>query len=251
MSYKVKLNIFEGPFDLLVYLIEQAEMSIYDIRVSEITAGYLEYIERMRGRDIPVGDEFLLLAATLIELKSRMLLPRIRADGEAEEDPRTDLTRKLALYTLFKGRAALIEEQIDRGALKFQKPKEDLAVFTDEPDEYLVMDQEKFIAAFKAFIYRKKKSEELMHIRGEIGRERMSVASKKSAIRRLLKKCENGFMSFKNLLLPDGGRYDKVVTFVSLLEMARANLIRVRQGGKLADIEVALAGQGEKNNADG
>jgi segregation and condensation protein A len=161
------------------------------------------------------------------------------------------LTRKLALYTLFKKRAALIEEQVGYGALKIQKPKEDLTLFTDEPDEYLIMDRDKFIAAFKAFIYRKKKSEELMNIRGEIGRERMSVASKKSAIRRLLKKCKEGFMSFKNLLVPDGGRYDKVVTFVSLLEMARANLVRVRQAENFADIEVALAGREEKNNADG
>jgi segregation and condensation protein A len=250
MSYKVKLNVFEGPFDLLVYLIEQAEMSIYDIKVSEITAGYLEYIERMRGQNISVSDEFLVLAATLIELKSRMLLPRIKTDGETEEDPRTDLSRKLALYTLFKQRAVLIEEQIAVGALRMQKPKEDLAVFTGEPDEYLVMDQEKFIAAFKAFIYRKKKSDELMSIRGEIGRERMSVASKKNVIRRLLRKCKEGFMSFKSLLLQDGGRYDKVVTFVSLLELARANVVKVRQEGNFTDIEVALAGQGDKNNAD-
>jgi segregation and condensation protein A len=251
MSYKVKLNIFEGPFDLLVYLIEQAEMSIYDIKVSEITAQYLGYIGRMRGENVPVGAEFLVLAATLIELKSRMLLPRIKSDGEVCEDPRTDLTQKLIEYTLFKKRAALLEEQIEAGRLRLAKPKEDLSLFTGEPDEYLIMDQEKFIAAFKAFIYRKKKDEELMQIRGSIGRERMSVASKKNAIRRLLRKAKAGFMSFKNLLLPDGDRYDKVVTFVSLLEMARTNLVRVRQAGNFTDIEVALAEQGDKANADG
>ncbi|MDR1068680.1 MAG: segregation/condensation protein A [Clostridiales Family XIII bacterium] len=243
MSYKVRLNNFEGPFDLLVYLIEQAEMNIYDIRVSEITAQYLDYIEHMRGRNIPVGADFLVLAATLIELKSRMLLPRIKTDGEVEEDPRTDLTRKLIEYTLFKKRAALLEAQIEAGALRLTKPKEDLSLFTGEPDEYLIMDQEKFIAAFKAFIYRKKKDEELLQIRGGIGRERMSVASKKSAIRKLLKKVKDGYTSFKNLLLPDGGRYDKVVTFVSLLEMARANFVSVRQAGNFTDIEVALSGK--------
>jgi segregation and condensation protein A len=196
----------------------------------------------MRGQNIPVGADFLVLAATLIELKSRMLLPRIKTDGEVEEDPRTDLTRKLIEYTLFKKRAALIEAQTCAGALRIAKPKEDLGLFTGEPDEYLIMDQEKFIAAFKAFIYRKKKDEELMKIRGGIGRERMSVASKKSAIRKLLKKVRDGYVSFKSLLLPDGGRYDKVVTFVSLLEMARANFVRVRQAGNFADIEVTLSG---------
>jgi segregation and condensation protein A len=251
MSYKVKLNIFDGPFDLLVYLIEQAEMNIYDIRVSEITAQYLEYIERMRGRNIPVGAEFLVLAATLIELKSRMLLPRIKSDGEFEEDPRTDLTQKLVEYTLFKKRAALIEAQIEEGRLRISKPREDLSLFTGEPDEYLVMDQDKFIAAFKAFIYRKRKDEELMRIRGSIGRERMSVASKKNSIRKILRKLKGGFMSFKKFLLPESDRYDKVVTFVSLLEMARANLVRVRQTGNFTDIEVALEGQGDKKDANG
>jgi segregation and condensation protein A len=251
MSYKVKLNVFEGPFDLLVYLIEQAEMNIYDIRVSEITAQYLEYIERMRGRNVPVGAEFLVLAATLIELKSRMLLPRIKSDGEFEEDPRTDLSRKLAEYTLFKKRAVLIEEQIEAGRLRMPKPREDLSFFTGEPDEYLIMDQQKFIAAFKAFIYRKQKDEELMRIQSGIGHERMSVTSKKNSIRKLLRKLKGGFMSFKNLLLPNSDRYDKVVTFVSLLEMARASLIKVRQADNFTDIEVALVGQGDKDNANG
>ena len=81
MAYKIKLNIFEGPFDLLVYLIERAEMSIYDIQISVITRQYLEHIRRMEEMDIAVSSEFIVLAATLIEIKSRMLLPRIKEDG--------------------------------------------------------------------------------------------------------------------------------------------------------------------------
>ena len=85
MGYKVKLSQFEGPFDLLVYLIEHAKMNIYDIRVSEITTQYLAYIEQMQRQDITVGSEFMVLAAELIELKSRMLLPRPKTvDGETE-----------------------------------------------------------------------------------------------------------------------------------------------------------------------
>ncbi|MDR0817434.1 MAG: segregation/condensation protein A, partial [Clostridiales Family XIII bacterium] len=232
------LNTFEGPFDLLVYLIENAEMSIYDIRVSEITAQYLREIGRMRDQDVMIGAEFLVLAATLIELKSRMLLPRIKIDGEVEEDPRADLTQKLIEYTKFKKRAAAIEERIDYAALKLVKPQEDLAPYTDEPDEYLKMDMDRFMTAFKAFIYKRKKNEELMRIQDRIEQDRMTVVTKKSLISRLIKKAKDKILKFRDLLSPEADRYDKVVTFVSLLEMAKAGLLRVRQNGNFAEIEV-------------
>ena len=101
MSYRVKLNIFEGPFDLLVYLIEHARMSIYDIRVSEITTQYMAYIEQMQEADINPASEFMVLAAELLELKSKMLLPRkpVEEDsGAGYEDPRTELVEKLKEY---------------------------------------------------------------------------------------------------------------------------------------------------------
>ncbi|MDR2486412.1 MAG: segregation/condensation protein A [Clostridiales Family XIII bacterium] len=238
MSYKVKLNIFEGPFDLLVYLIENAEMSIYDIRVSEITAQYLRYIEQMREQDVMVGAEFLVLAATLIELKSKMLLPRIRVDGEIEEDPRTDLTQKLALYTKYKKLAALLEAQLDEAALKHTKPQEDLSPFTGEPDEFLRMDVQQFVAAFKAFLYKRQKGEELQRIQDRIAHERMTVANKKNIIGRLLAKAKDGVLRFRELLAAGQERYDKVVTFVSLLEMAKAGLLRVGQEGNFTEIAV-------------
>jgi segregation and condensation protein A len=122
MAYKVKLNIFEGPFDLLVYLIENAEMNIYDIKISEITAQYLNHIREMEEQDVMVSAEFLVLAATLIEIKSKMLLPRITPEGEEIEDPRADLTKKLIEYTQFKRRAALLEELLDEASFKFSKP---------------------------------------------------------------------------------------------------------------------------------
>jgi segregation and condensation protein A len=247
MSYKVKTNIFEGPFDLLVYLIENAQMSIYDIKVSQITNQYLEYLHKMEELDVEVGTEFMVLAATLIELKSKMLLPSINPDGTVEEDPRTDLTQKLLEYTRFKRRAAMVEEMIDVATHKMVRPQEDMSVFTGEPDEYLKMEMDKFIAAFKAFIYKKHKNEELEKMRGNIGRERMSVARKKSSIRSLLKKIKDRFIGFRELLDEDADRYDKVVTFVSILEMARAGVMRVRQAGNFEEIEIAgpeVQGQG-------
>ena len=240
MSYKVKLNIFEGPFDLLVYLIENAEMSIYDIKVSEITAQYLAHIEKMREQEVQIAAEFLVLAATLIELKSKMLLPRIRIDGEIEEDPRTDLTQKLIEYTRFKKRAAILEQLRETAALKYQKPKEDLQEYTGEPDEYLLLDMDKFVAAFKAFIYRKKKRAELNEIQGSIKREKETVESKVISIKSVLKDKKKGYISFRRFLRPNAGRYDKVVTLVSLLEMISGGIIKARQKGTFSDIEVEL-----------
>lgn len=240
MSYKVKINIFEGPFDLLVYLIENAEMSIYDIKVSEITSQYLSYIEKMREQEIQISSEFLVLAATLIELKSKMLLPRINIDGEIEEDPRTDLTQKLIEYTKFKKRAAILEELRDFAVMKIQKPQEDLSEYTGEEDESLLLDKEQFIRAFKAFIYKKKKRAELNDIQGSIKREKMSVEHKTSFIEKVLSSTKKGFISFRRFLRSDADRYDKVLTFVSLLEMIKSGRIAVRQKNNFSDIEVEL-----------
>ena len=104
MSYKVSLRSFEGPFDLLVYLIENAQMSIYDIRISEITSQYLDYIDRMKALDFNVATEFMVLAATLIDIKAKMLLPRhtLQGQSEAEEDPRSELVERLLEYKKYK-----------------------------------------------------------------------------------------------------------------------------------------------------
>jgi segregation and condensation protein A len=243
MAYKVKIDIFEGPFDLLVYLIESAEMSIYDIRISEITAGYLRHVQQMRESDVMAYADFLVLAATLIEIKSKMLLPRVTPEGEELPDPRADLTERIIEYTRFKRRAAALEERMDEAALKFTKPREDLAPWSGEPDEYLSLEMDKFIAAFKAFIYKRRKSEEIRRMRDRADRDRVSVATKKGFIARVLEGAKGGFARFRDLLSPGAGRYDKVVTFVSLLEMVKSGVISVRQEGNFRDIEVQRVGK--------
>jgi segregation and condensation protein A len=238
MSYKVKLNIFEGPFDLLVYLIENAEMSIYDIRISEITAQYLRHIRLMEEQDVMVGAEFLVLAATLIDIKSRMLLPRVTVDGEVKEDPRADLAQRLIEYTRYKKLAVALEEQMDVASLKFTKPREDLAPYTGEVDEYLKMEPDAFIAAFKAFIFKRQKREEIQRMQDRIERDRVSVMTKKTLISRLLQKAKRGILKFRELLSPGADRYDKVVTFVSVLELVKNGVIGVKQKDNFAEIEV-------------
>ena len=164
MSYRVRTNIFEGPFDLLVYLISRARMSIYDIRISEITAQYIKYIEQMQEADVNLASEFMVLAAQLLEIKSKMLLPRVAVDEEGEtvyEDPRTELVAKLAEYQKYKAASEMLEQRREYAALSLEKPQEDLTEFTGEPDEYLILDAEKFRAAFEDFLERKRRLEEI------------------------------------------------------------------------------------------
>ena len=122
MSYRVRLNVFEGPFDLLVYLIEHAQMSIYDIRIAEITEQYIQYISAMQDADINVSTEFMVLAAELLEIKSKMLLPRMKPqeEGGTYEDPRTELVQRLQEYKMFKEISRMLEEQYEQTAARLE-----------------------------------------------------------------------------------------------------------------------------------
>jgi segregation and condensation protein A len=241
MSYKIRLNIFEGPFDLLVYLIERAEMSIYDIQISVITRQYLDHIRMMEENDVAGTSEFMVLAATLIDIKSKMLLPRINEDGTESEDPRKNLSQKLIEYVRFKKAAAALEEQRETARLKLQKPQEDLLLYTGEPDIYLRMEMEPFIQAFRSFIHRKVKGEELLRIKRNVERERLSFEKKVSFIDSLLKtarKAKQAFLKFSDLLSKEKSRADYVVTLVALLDMANTGALRIKQKSSFGEIEI-------------
>jgi len=244
MSYKIRLNIFEGPFDLLVYLIERAEMSIYDIQISLITRQYLEYLDMMEENDIVVSSEFMVLAATLIEIKAKMLLPRIREDGTEAEDPRSELAKKLEKnyeYNKFKKVAAALEEQREFSRLKLAKPQEDLLQYTGEPDIYLKMDMDSFINAFRNFIHRKHKNEELQLMRRGIERERLRLERKVSFIERLItaaREIKNKILKFSDMLSAEPDRADRVVTLIALLNMTQDGALKLRQKKSFGEIEI-------------
>ena len=126
MSYRVKTDVFEGPFDLLVYLIEHAEMSIYDIRISEITDQYIAYVGDMKKADVNVASEFMALAALLLEIKSKMLLPRAPKDADGEstvEDPRSELVAKLIEYKKYKSVTEILLKRSEEAAMTlFREP---------------------------------------------------------------------------------------------------------------------------------
>lgn len=245
MSYKVKLRSFEGPFDLLVYLIENAEMSIYDIEISKITSQYLDYVKAMREMDIAVSTEFMVLASSLIEIKSKMILPRLSETGgeAAEEDPRSELVARLAEYKKYKKAAEILREQEEFASGIFQKPQEDISEFLEQPDEYLSLDLERFANAFNAFISRKHRIEAVRKHYTRIEREKLSVESRMRHIVDTVKTGIGKMFSFRELIVNKKDRYDIVITFISLLEMAKERIIKVEQSSTYGNIEV---GAGER-----
>lgn len=237
----MKLNVFEGPFDLLVYLIEHARMSIYDIKISEITTQYIDYVKQMEEADVVLSSEFMVLAAELLEIKSKMLLPRTvidEAGDEIYEDPRTELVAKLAEYKKFKAISAMLEERSEDAAAALEKPQEDLAEFTGEPDEYLSLDIDQFRAAFELFIQRKKRLEELRehHIRTE--KQRITTELRMAGIRDYFRSEGLRETDFRRLVPNAKDKYDISVTFSSVLEMMKERTLDAEQKKLFGEIKV-------------
>ncbi len=248
MSYKVKMKIFEGPFDLLVYLIENAEMSIYDIEVSEITKQYLDYIGKMEELDVTIATEFMVLAATLIEIKSKMLLPRVSADPKAffEEDPRQELISKLLEYKKYKAASEMLSIKEDHCSRIFEKPKEDISKYTEEPEEYLKMDLDQFITAFNMFMLRKQRLAEIRQNYRRLQRDRASIEQRIHYIDRLFTARGATSLPFMELLAKKD-RYDAVITFASILEMIRDRSVDALQNENFGEISITKLDGQEKD----
>ena len=248
--YKVKLQSFEGPFDLLVYLIESAEMSIYDIRISEITSQYLEYIRAMEEQNIEVAQEFMVLAASLIEIKSRMILPRISEEGEPiiEEDPRTELVQRILEYKQFKEISEDLRQREERMSHVYSKPQEDISEYLNNPEEYLSLDIKAFASAFNLFIQRKQRTEALRKHYTRVERERSTMERRISSILKTVRNRLHGTVDFRDLVENKKDKYDIVVTFASLLEMAKERVVMVDQKHNYGNIEVSAGENVEKDD---
>lgn len=243
MSYKVSLQTFEGPFDLLVYLIENAQMSIYDIRISEITKQYMAYIDTMRSMDINVATEFMVLAATLIDIKSKMILPRTTVEGETilEEDPRSELVERLIEYKKYKKGAEILQEREEAMSCVFEKPQEDISAYLEQPDEYLSLDIKKFASAFDLFLRKKKREEEVRSHYTRVEREKATMENRMIYIKdRFLGALSKGIkrLSLKALIPNKKDRYDVVVTFVSVLQMMRDHYLDAEQKTTYGEITI-------------
>lgn len=244
MSYRVKLNVFEGPFDLLVYLIEHAEMSVYDIKISEIVSQYMEHVKYMQETDVNVSSEFMVLAAALLEIKSKMLLPRTSAgdeNGELSEDPRTELVAKLVEYKKYKRISQMLEGRRDEAMKSIEKPQEDLAEYTGEADEYLSLDIGRFTSAFEQFLQRKRRLEEIRvhHRRSE--KQRLTTEIRMENIKEFFRDNPSKTADFKELIHKKDDMYDVAVTFSSVLEMMKERRLDAEQKYIFGDIKVKAA----------
>jgi len=219
-AYKVKLDAFEGPLDLLLYLIRKNEIDIYDIPIAEITQQYLDMLDLMRTLNLDVAGEYLVMAATLTHIKSRMLLPTPPGEGDDEEegeDPRQDLVNRLLEFEGFKRAARLLEERdlLERDVFTRQ--------FVDDGDEELELSLFDLMEAMRQVL--RKSSQELTH---EITLERASIEERITEILDRLSEDE-GELDFMGLFEENTTKDFVILTFLALLELIRMRLVRVYQ----------------------
>ena len=246
MSYKVKLKTFEGPFDLLVYLIENARVDIYDIAISEITDQYMAYLEEMQKLDVAIGSEFMVLAANLIDIKTKMLLPRLNEEGQeiAEEDPRSRLVEKILEYKRFKQISQMLSEYEEEASHIYEKPKEDISAYLEQPDEYLSLEIGQFVNAFNLFLSKKKRVEDVRRHYVRIERERESTENRMAFIKNLFRMRNTHTVPFSDLVVDKEDKYDIVLAFTSVLEMSKARLVRADQQKMYGEIMVTKLEEG-------
>jgi segregation and condensation protein A len=234
-EYKVRLEVFEGPLDLLLYLIKRDELDIYDIPIERITGQYMQYLDMMRMLDLNIAGEFIVMAATLMMIKSRMLLPvEERPELEEEEDPRWDLVRQLVEYKKFKDAASHLEHLAMRQENVFMREGEHVAV-GPEPEVGLrdvsIFD---LISAFNEAL-KKVQKEEL----SEIFAERYTVAEKVDSIMARIR--SEGRACLSSLLRGMTHRYEMVCAFLALLELIRMRQVRAMQSEVFGDIDIVPA----------
>lgn len=244
--YKVRIEQFEGPFDLLVYLLENAKMDIYDIKVSLITEQYIAYLKEMEELDIEVSSEFIVLAAVLIRLKSHMLLPRMTDTGELviEEDPRAELAGRLAEYIRTKKIAEMLQQREEIFMAVHEKPAEDMSVYLDDPEDILQASEEQLVNAFMLFLTKKKKVEDVKRRYQRVRRQKETIEAR---IQYMTEKLEAKFreksaVSFTELLPEDFDRYDLTISFLSLLSMIKNQECDAEQEENFGTIKLTRKG---------
>lgn len=230
-ALSVFLDAFEGPMDLLLYLLRKHSLDILDIPMAELTRQYMEYVEMMRTQQLELAGEYLLMAALLIEIKSRMLLPRPRRDEDAEpEDPRAELVRRLLEYEHMKKGAMMLGEAPVAGR--------DFSLVEVYVEQALAERAPGIAVADLSEAWRSILARAKMIRHHKITREQLSVRSHMSRILRTLS--GGAFTEFSQLFEPEQGVPVLVVSFLALLELARESLIEITQQSAFEPIYVRL-----------
>ncbi|MBO4336530.1 MAG: segregation/condensation protein A, partial [Lachnospiraceae bacterium] len=227
MALDIKLQVFEGPLELLLFLIEKNKVDIYDIPITLITDQYLDYLEKMKQRDMDVLSEFLVMAATLIDIKCRMLLPRETDEEGQEEDPREELVKKLLEYKMYRYMAGeLADRHIDAVRNMYKKPTipEDVAKFAPKPDPVKLLEDITLARMREIFEAAMRRQEDKIDpIRAGFGRiEKEEVSLEERTKELLLYSKTHESFSFKRLLRKYKGKLQLVVTFLAVLELIRS-----------------------------
>ncbi|MBQ1681609.1 MAG: segregation/condensation protein A [Agathobacter sp.] len=244
MEINFKLETFEGPLDLLLHLIEKNKMSIFDIQIVEITDQYLAYIDEMKRHDLGILSEFLVMAATLLAIKSKMLLPAPEVEeGEEEEDPRAELVQQLLEYKMYKCMAfEMKDRQFDADHIMYKEPTiPDEVLAYEEPIDMEALVSDITLSRLNS-IFRdimKKQVDKVDPIRskfGKIEKEEVSMEDKMEFLQEYAK--EHKHFSFRGILEKQSTKTDIIVTFLAILELMKMGIIKISQEKIFDDIEI-------------
>lgn len=245
MAIPVKLEVFEGPLDLLLHLIDKNKVDIYDIPIVEITEQYLDYIKQMETEDMNVMSEFLVMAATLLDIKCRMLLPKeVNEEGE-EEDPRAELVQKLLEYKMYKYMSfELKDKQVDaqKAFYRVQALPKEIEEYRQPIDyEELIGDMtlNKLHEIFKSIV--KKQTDKIDPVRstfGKIEKDEIDMDAKALFVEAYIR--EHRTCSFRKLLEKQHSKMEVIVTFLVILELMKIGKINIVQENIFDDIEISI-----------
>ena len=231
-ALEVFLEAFEGPLDLLLYMIRRQNLDVLDIPIAEITLQYMRYIDLMQELQLELAGEYMVMAATLAEIKSRMLLPRPAGAADGEDDPRAELVRRLQEYERFKRAASDVDQlvRLERDVFQASAELRDRPVTRALPQVTL----REMLLAFREVATR---SQMFAHL--HVQREPLSVRERMSSVLAALEAGE--FVEFVRLFTPEEGRMGVAVTFVAILELLREGLIDIVQAEAMAPLHVRRA----------
>lgn len=245
MAISVKLEVFEGPLDLLLHLIEKNKVDIYDIPIVLITDQYLAYVAEMEKRDMDVMSEFLVMAATLLKIKSKMLLPKEETENEEDEDdPRRELVERLLEYKMYKYASfELKDRQVDAGRVFYKSPTiPDEVKNYDEGVDYEELLSTVTLSKLQEIfdMVMQKQEDKIDPIRskfGEIEKEDINIEDQMIHVEEYA--MLHGTFSFRQLLEEKKGKSYLIVTFMSVLELMKTGVLTIVQESLFGDIQIA------------
>ncbi len=239
ISYEVKIDSFEGPLDLLLHLVNQYEIDIYEVPMKEIADQYMDYIQTMKDLQLDIASEYLVMAATLLAIKSQMLLPKqeIEIDDEYEEDPKEQLIRRLIEYRKFKEAAAHFKERELENNQVYIKPPNDLSNF-EKPVQVVKSEDVSLIDLAQAFQRVLRRKQLLEPLETTVQREEIPIEHRMDEIIHKLHESK-GKKPFDHLF-PYREKFEVVVTFLALLELMKNCIIRCYQKGNFETLMVEL-----------